>query len=39
MKRYGVVVVILISCLFFLMASQAAFGAIKIVKFSVPSCE
>jgi hypothetical protein len=39
MKRIGVTVVLLISCMFFLLAAQNAFGAIKIVKFQVPGCE
>lgn len=39
MKRIGFIVVLLISCMVFLLAVQNAFGAIKIVKFQVPSCE
>ena len=39
MKRVGVVAILLVSCMFFLLAAQSAFGAIKIVKFQVPGCE
>jgi hypothetical protein len=39
MKRFGVMVVLLVGCMFFLLAVQNAFGATKIVKFQVPGCE
>ncbi len=39
MKTWRITILIVIACTLFLLANQTAFGAIKIVKFSVPSCE
>ncbi len=32
-------ILLMLGCLVFMLAQQSAFGAIKIVKFNVPSCE
>ena len=39
MKTLRLTILLLMVCTLFLLASQSAFGAIKIVKFTVPSCE
>ncbi len=39
MKSRKVALYAVMTCLLFLLAGQTAFGAIKIVKFNVPSCE
>ena len=39
MKNWKLSFLLVMTCTLFLLASQTAFGAIKIVKFNVPSCE
>ncbi len=39
MKNAKIAMFLVIACTLFLLAGQSAFGAIKIVKFNVPSCE
>ena len=40
MKAFRLTLILLIACtLSVLLAGQSAFGAIKIVKFTVPACE
>ncbi len=39
MNILRVSIFIVMGCTLVLLASQSAFGAIKIVKFNVPSCE
>jgi len=39
MKSMRLAVFLVMACMLVLLASQTAFGAIKIVKFTVPACE
>lgn len=39
MKVRTLTIFLVTACTLFLLASQTAFGAIRIVKFNVPSCE
>jgi len=39
MKDWRLTIFLVVACALFLLAGQTAFGAIKIVKFHVPSCE
>lgn len=39
MKSWRLSIFLVMVCMFFLLAGQTAFGATKIVKFNVPSCE
>ena len=39
MKTLRLTILLVMVCALFLLASQSAFGAIKIVKFTVPACE
>ena len=39
MKTFRITVFLVMACMLVLLANQAAFGAIKIVKFTVPACE
>ena len=39
MKVMRFTMFLVVACMLVLLAGQSAFGAIKIVKFSVPSCE
>ena len=39
MKAMRVTMFLVVACVLVLLAGQSAFGAIKIVKFHVPSCE
>ncbi len=39
MKNLRLTVCLVLACMFVLLASQNAFAAIKIVKFTVPACE
>jgi hypothetical protein len=39
MKTLRLTILLVMVCTLFLLASQSAFGAIKIVKFTVPACE
>lgn len=39
MKGLRLTLFLVIACMLFLLAGQTAFGATKIVKFQVPSCE
>jgi len=39
MKAMRFTMFLLVACMLVLLAGQSAFGAIKIVKFTVPSCE
>jgi hypothetical protein len=39
MKTLRVTIFLVMACTLFLLASQSAFGAMKIIKFNVPSCE
>jgi len=39
MKHWRLTIFLVVACAVFLLAGQSAFGGIKIVKFSVPSCE
>ena len=39
MKTWRRTIFLVMACTLVLLASQTAFGAIKIVKFNVPSCE
>ena len=39
MKTLRLTVFLVMACTLVLLASQSAFGAIKIIKFAVPSCE
>ncbi len=39
MKTLRLTIFLLMVCTLFLLASQSAFGAIRIVKFTVPACE
>jgi hypothetical protein len=39
MKAWRLAIFLVVACTLVLLANQTAFGAIKIVKFNVPSCE
>ena len=39
MKTWTLTIFLVMACTLVLLASQTAFGATKIVKFNVPSCE
>jgi hypothetical protein len=39
MKTLKLTTFLVMACTLVLLASQSAFGAMKIVKFNVPSCE
>jgi len=39
MKTLRLTIFLVMACTLVLLASQSAFGAIKIVKFTVPACE
>jgi hypothetical protein len=39
MKTWRLAILLVMACTLMLLASQTAFGATKIVKFTVPSCE
>ena len=39
MKIERLTIFFVVACMLFLLAAQTAFGAIKIVKFNVPTCE
>ena len=39
MRTSRLTIFLVMACMLVLLASQTAFGAIKIVKFTVPSCE
>jgi hypothetical protein len=39
MKTLRLTILLIMACTLVLLANQSAFGAIKIVKFTVPSCE
>jgi len=39
MKTMRFTTFLVVACMLVLLAGQSAFGAIKIVKFTVPSCE
>ncbi len=39
MKSARLTIFLVIACMLVLLASQSAFAAIKIVKFTVPACE
>jgi hypothetical protein len=39
MKTLRLTILLMMACTLMLLASQSAFGAIKIVKFTVPACE
>jgi hypothetical protein len=39
MKTLRLTVFLVMACTLVLLASQSAFGAMKIIKFNVPSCE
>ena len=39
MKILRLTILLMMACTLMLLASQSAFGAIKIVKFTVPACE
>ena len=39
MKTLRLTIFLVMTCTLVLLASQSAFGAVKIVKFNVPSCE
>ena len=39
MKIARLTIFLVVACMLFLLAGQTAFGAIKIVKFTVPACE
>jgi hypothetical protein len=39
MKVWRLTIFLVIACTLFLLANQTAFGATKIVKFNIPSCE
>jgi hypothetical protein len=39
MKTFKLTILLIMACTLVLLANQTAFGAIKIVKFTVPACE
>ena len=39
MKTMRLTIFFVLACMLVLLAGQSAFGAIKIVKFTVPTCE
>ncbi len=39
MKTWRLTIFLVMACTLVLLASQTAFGATKIIKFNVPSCE
>jgi hypothetical protein len=39
MKAWRLTICLVMACALVLLAGQSSFGAIKIVKFTVPSCE
>ena len=39
MRTWRLTIFLVMACTLVLLASQTAFGATKIVKFNVPSCE